>query len=132
MRRNKALAVGALALALMAPARSAQAQIGGVRFPITSVGDTTLSFALGSARWVKLGKSGIAIDPARRDILVARFRIARVGSDSVTAIITGQTTRVSTSHVVLLQEPPRPWYLNPGFWVGIAGGAALGFAAGSR
>jgi hypothetical protein len=71
--------------------------------------------------------TGIAVDPRRRDVLVARFRVARIDSGLVTAVITGQTTRVATEHVAVMAEPPKPWYKGVTFW----GGAVFGFVVGA-
>ena len=108
----------------------AAAQFRGIRFEITQVGDTTFRFPRGFATWVKEGVTGIAVDPRRRDVLVARFRVIAVDSGLATALITGQTTRVATEHVVVLREPPRPWWRGLTFWGGTALGAALGFLLG--
>ena len=77
-----------------------------MRFEITQVGDTTFRFPRGNAGWVKSGMKGIAVDPRRRDALVAQFRVVRIDSGLVTAVVTGQTTRVATEHVVVMSEPP--------------------------
>lgn len=109
----------------------ASAQFRGVRFEITQVGDTTFRFPRGSAGWVVPGKTGNAVDPRRRDVLVARFRVVRIDSGLVTALITGQTTRVSTEHIAVISEPPKPWYKGITFWAGAVFGMILGFAIGS-
>ncbi len=121
-----------LVLGLVIPARSAPAQYRGVRFEITQVGDTTFGFPRGDATWVKPGITGIAVDPRRRDVLVARFRVIRVDTGFVTALITGQTTRVATEHVVVLNEPARPWYRAATFWGGAALGVILGVLVSGR
>ena len=71
--------------------------------------------------------TGIAVDPRRRDILVAEFRVVRVDSGLVTALITGQTTRVATEHIAVMPEPPKPWYKGITFW----GGTVFGFVIGA-
>ena len=114
------------ALLLVAP-RAARAQNKGVRFEITQVGDTTFRFPRGAAGWVKPGETGIAVDPRRRDILVARFRVVSVDSGLATAVITGQTTRVATEHIAVMTEPPKPWYRTITFW----GGTVLGIVVGA-
>lgn len=117
---------GALALALGMSADRASAQFRGVRFEITQVGDTTFRFPRGNAGWVKVGATGIAVDPRRRDVLVARFRVTRLDSGLVTAVITGQTTRVATEHIAVLAEPPKPWWKGITFWAGTVFGAVVG------
>jgi hypothetical protein len=102
------------------------AQFRGVRFEITQVGDTTFRFPRGNAGWVRAGATGIAVDPRRRDILVARFRVARVDSGLVTAVITGQTTRVATEHIAVIPEPPKPWWKGITFWAGTVFGIVIG------
>jgi hypothetical protein len=125
-------AVLGLAIGLTLGARPAEAQFRGVRFEITQVGDTTFRFPRGTAGWVKPGRTGIAVDPRQRDILVARFRVVRVDSGMVTALITGQTTRVATEHIAVMEEPPRPWYKGITFWGGLVFGFVAGIAAGSK
>lgn len=120
-----------VALGLVIAASAARAQSHGVRFEITQVGDTTFRFPRGNAQWVNPGATGIAVDPRRRDILVARFRVVRVDSGLVTALVTGQTTRVVTEHIAVMSEPPKPWYRAITFWGGLVFGAIVGFALGS-
>jgi hypothetical protein len=112
---------------LLIGAGNAEAQFKGVRFEITQVGDTTFRFPRGGAGWVKPGETGYAVDPRRRDALVAQFRVARIDSGLVTAVITGQTTRVATEHIAIMTEPPKPWYRTITFW----GGAMLGVVFGA-
>jgi len=107
-------------------AGTANAQFRGVRFEITQVGDTTFRFSRGTAGWVKSGAKGDAVDPRRRDILVARFRVIRVDSGLVTALITGQTTRLATEHIAVMAEPPKPWYRGITFWAGTVFGIVVG------
>ena len=73
------------------------AQQRAVRFEITAVSDTTLLFRAGTARWVHAGQTGTAVDPRRRDALVARFRVLTVRDGLATALVTGQTTSVMAS-----------------------------------
>ena len=116
-----------LGLGLVLGSGTAQAQFRGIRFEITQVGDTTFRFPRGNAGWIKPEMTGIAVDPRRRDILVAEFRVVRVDSGLVTALITGQTTRVATEHIAVLPEPPKPWYKGITFW----GGTVFGFVIGA-
>src|SRR5687767_5152926 len=97
------------ALFAIAP-RPAAAQETAVRFSVTQVNDTTFNFRTGEHLWVRQGMRGIVVDPRQQDVLVARFVITGVSSGQATAVITGQTTSVSTSHSVLLEIPTRPWY----------------------
>ena len=113
-----------LGLALVAG--TADAQFRGVRFEITQVGDSTFRFPRGTAGWVKRDLTGITVDPSRRDQLVARFRVVRVDSGLVTALITGQRTRVATEHIAVLSEPPKPWYKGITFWAGTVFGVVIG------
>jgi hypothetical protein len=116
-------------LALLGPASGAQEQ--SARFRIAAVGDTTFSFGIGPSRWVKRGQLGTAVDPRRRDTLVARFRVLSVDGAEVTALITGQTTAVTTEHVALMIEPPRSWIRARTLWLGLLLGTAIGFGAGT-
>ncbi|HEU4640950.1 MAG TPA: hypothetical protein VFS44_00755 [Gemmatimonadaceae bacterium] len=122
--------VAALLLAL-AGARPARAQESAYRFEIAKVGDSTFTFTCPAAThgWVKPGMVGIAVDPERRDALVARFRILRVRDGNATALVTGATTRVSDRHVALLERPAPPFYRRGSFWLGTVLGAAVGALA---
>ena len=115
-----------LGLVLVLGAVPAEAQFRGVRFEITQVGDSTFRFPRGTAGWVRVNLTGIAVDPTRRDQLVARFRVVRVDSGLVTALITGQRTRVATEHIAVLSEPPKPWYKGITFWAGTVFGIVIG------
>jgi hypothetical protein len=108
------------------------------RFEIAAVGDSTLVLAAPSATWVRPGKRGIAVDPRRRDVLVARFEVLRRSADSVTALVTGQTQRITTDHVALLERPADTVIVRESvvvrrrgtFWIGALTGAVVGAAAG--
>lgn len=98
------------------------------RFDVVAVEDTTFTILIGRDRWIRRGTVGVAVDPARRDALVARFRVlARVG-DSATALITGQTTRVAPTHVALIREPVPGPLRQEAFWTGLFFGIAAGAA----
>ena len=117
----------ALALALAAlPAAAANAQQGAFRFDITSVGDSTISFRISDASWVTAGMKGIAVDPAHHDALIARIQVIRVTGTLATAVVTGQTSRVNTDYVALIEAPKKKWYQNPATWIAGAVGIALG------
>ena len=111
---------------LLFGAGEVEAQFRGTRFEITQVGDTTFRFPRGNAGWVKPGEEGTAVDPRRRDALVARFRVARVDSGMVTAVVTGQSTRVATEHIAVMTEPQKPWYKSITFWGGTVLGVVIG------
>jgi len=81
------------------------AQRGAYRFEIETATDSTITIPTDSAKWVKRGARGIAVDPTDHDAMVARFQVVRVDSGKATAIITGQTTRVTTDHVALIERP---------------------------
>lgn len=107
-------------------ARPAAAQESAYRFEITSVGDSTFTFRVGTHGWVKPGLQGITVDPLRRDALVARFRILRVAGGSATALVTGQTTRLTDGNVALVTRPTVPFFKRREFWLGTVLGAAVG------
>ena len=119
----------ALAVGVSAP-RAVQAQDNAVRFEIRSVGDSTFTFATPQAPWVARGQKGIAVDPRRRDGLVARFVVLGVDGGVANALILGQSQKVTTDHVVLLRPPRLHWYASKRFWTGALGGLVVGFAAG--
>lgn len=125
-----AIALTLGALISLAP-RTARGQQVSARFEIASAGDSTFTFAIGPQHWVAQRRTGIVVDPARRDAQVARFRILTVADGIVTALITGQTTLVTTQHfVVMSPPPPPPWHKRPAFWSGAAAGAVLGIILG--
>ena len=128
MRLRLLLAL-ALAAGFTAP-RAARAQDNAVRFEIRTVGDSTFTFAAPQAPWVARGLKGIAVDPRRRDGLVARFVVLGVDGGVANALILGQSQKVTTDHVVLLRPPQMHWYASKRFWAGALGGAVIGFAAG--
>ncbi len=112
-------------------ASTAGAQETSVRFEITAVGDTSFLFRPGRHSWVSPGQRGIAVDPRRRDVMVARFRVIGVRDGVATAVITGQTTNIATDHVALIVQPTPHWYQRPTFWVGTVVGAVVGAVAGA-
>lgn len=99
------------------------------RFEIESVDDSTARFRSFEARWIHPGMTVYAVDPTRRDALVARLRI--VGADSVGwhALVTSQVTRVTTEHFLLAVRPATPWYRARRFWTGAVVGSVIGAAA---
>lgn len=130
MRHFTLMAAALLTIGAAAPAR---AQLKGVRFEIKAVGDTTLGFAAGSERWIRRGLRGSAVDPKKRDVLVAQLRVLQVDPQgNVTATVIGQTTAVTTDHVVVMQEPSPSWFRRRAFWGGLALGATLGVVAGAQ
>lgn len=124
----RALTIALLAAAL-GIARPAQAQRGAYRFEIVTATDSTITIPTDSAGWVKRGTRGIAVDPRDHDSMVARFQVVRVDSGQATALITGQTTRVTTDHVALIERPVVPWYKQGVFWIGAALGGLIGVVA---
>jgi hypothetical protein len=118
--------VAALLLAASAFPRRVVAQANAYRFQITEVGDSTFSFDVAKNEWVKKGMRGIAVDPQRRDALVARFKVLSVDDGSATALVTGQTTRLSPEHAALIERQPPPFYRRGSFWLGVVLGGALG------
>jgi hypothetical protein len=121
----------ALLFCLGALPGSSRAQESAYRFGITWAGDSTFSFPVARHGWVRSGLTGIAVDPFRRDALVARFRVIQVADGHATALITGQTTNVTAEHVALLDRPPAPWFRQRTFWIGTVLGVVVGaFVAG--
>ena len=124
-------AVFGLAVLLCTLAPAAHAQESATRFEITAVGDTTFVLRTGEHRWVRPGLQGIVVDPRRRDVLIARFRVLRAAGGEAAALVTGQTTVVDTEHVALLTRPATPWYRQRAFWTGLLLGGAIGGTIGS-
>jgi hypothetical protein len=124
----------AIVLAALAAPRASGAQVleRTVRLAITEVSDTTFAFDAANLRWVKPGEIGMAVDPRRRDALVARFTILGVERGKATALVTGQTTQLTLDHVVVLEIPIRPWYRSSLFWSGTVLGVLAGALVGSR
>ena len=121
----------ALVLSFVAPDAAGAQSSAARRFEITSVGDTTFTFAVRDEGWVKPGLSGTAVDPRQRDALIARFAIVRVRDGVATAVITGATTQVTRDHVAQLNEPPRRWWKSGGTWAGLLLGLVAGVAVGA-
>ncbi len=121
----------ALPVAMLAAGgtRAIHGQQGAYRFAIANAGDSTFTFSTARDDWVKRGMEGIVVDPARHDVLIARYVITRVAGDSAVALITGQTTRLTPELVALLERPSRPWYLRATFWLGGVVGAIVGVVA---
>jgi hypothetical protein len=122
-----------LAVTLAAPRRAAAQDLQrATRFQISSVGDSTFDFALGNAKWVRVAAHGIVVDPRRRDALVAKFEVLRIDRGSATALITGETMRVTLDHFAVLEEPRMPWFAQRTFWVGAVLGLVVGAGFGSQ
>lgn len=129
MRRS--LAVVAFLLLTGGAAGRAGAQQETARFFVDSVADSTFVFRVGTARWLRGGSMGIAVDPGRRDARVARFRVLTVRDGRATALITGQTTFVTTDHVALVDVPRRRFWRDTRFWAGTVIGGIFGTALGT-
>ena len=129
MSRRAGFALLVAGMLWVAPAAEAQSRA--VRFEVAAIGDSTIEFRTGTHKWIRPGQLGVAVDPRRRDVLVARFRVETVREGSATAIITGQTTALTPDHVAVLDEPRRRAYRSAAFWIGIVVGGALGFIGAS-
>ena len=101
------------------------------RFEIDAVDDSTARFKPREALWVQRGMTAYVVDPMNRDVMVARLRIVSVWNETAVGVVTSQTTRVTTQHVVLLTEPKAPWWKSQRFWWGTVMGVFLGAAAAS-
>jgi hypothetical protein len=128
---RRAFALFSLATLVAVVPRPAEAQDTAVRFPVSEVrGDTSFTFRTGEYPWVRAGLKGIVVDPRQQDMLVARFQILTVADGVARAVVTGQTTSLSTSQSVLLYPPATPWYKQRSFWMGGVVGAAVGAIVG--
>lgn len=96
------------------------------RFEIDSVTDSTATFRVREATWIRPGLQSYVVDPAQRDALVARLRILSRSGESATAVVTGQVTRVKPEHFLLVVRPDTPWWKSRGFWGGTVVGATVG------
>lgn len=96
------------------------------RFEIDSVTDSTATFRVREAVWVRPGLQSYVVDPAQRDALVARLRVIARHGESATALVTGQVTRVKADHFLLVVRPDTPWYKSRRFWTGTVLGATVG------
>ena len=125
------LHVAATVALIALPHASACAQQRDYRFEITQVTDTTVTFRAGRLTWVVRSPSTIVVDPRRRDALVARLRVLSVSSTGeATALITGQSGRITTEQFVIAAEPTSHWYRSPMLWVGTVFGLLAGFGLG--
>jgi len=112
------------------PAR-AHAQDRDVRFAITNVGDTTVTFQAGKMTWIVRSPRAIVVDPRRRDALVAQLKVLSIGANGeATALVTAQAGRITTDHIVIGTEPRTRWYRSPLMCMGTAFGLLVGFALG--
>jgi hypothetical protein len=96
------------------------------RFEIDSVTDSTATFRVREARWVRPGLQSYVVDPQQRDALVARLRVISRNSESATALVTGQVMRVKAEHFLLVVRPEPRWWKSRTFWAGALAGATLG------
>ena len=125
------LAVLVAVAGALVPMSRAGAQDRDVRFEITAVGDTTVNFRVGKMTWVVRSPRAMVVDPRRRGERVASLKVLSVSSTGeAMAIVTGQRSRITADHVVLIEEPPSRWYRNTGLWFGAALGLAAGFGLG--
>lgn len=127
--RQLAFTLALSLVVLAAGVRPTAAQQGAYRFAIASAGDSTFTISTARDDWVKRGMEGIVVDPSRHDALIARYVVTRVAGDSAVALVTGQTMRLTTDLVALLERPSRPWYLRATFWIGGVLGAVVGVVA---
>jgi hypothetical protein len=96
------------------------------RFEIDSVTDSTATFRVREATWIRPGLQSYVVDPAQRDALVARLRIMTRAGEHATALVTGQVTSVKPEHFLLVVRPDVPWWKSRRFWTGTVVGATVG------
>lgn len=128
---RRLLLLCSLVVMALAGASGAGAQETAVRFEISTVGDTSFTFRPGRHGWVSRGQRGIAVDPRRRDVMVARFHVVSIREGVAMAVITGQTTTIGLEHVALITQPQPQWYARPSFWAGAGVGLIVGALAGA-
>lgn len=100
------------------------------RFAIVGVTDSTVTLLAPQERWMRPGTYGIAVDPRQRDALVGRLRVLARNGDSAVALVTGQTTRMTTDYVAIFRRPRTPTVRQRAFWGGIFAGLAAGVGVG--
>jgi hypothetical protein len=122
----------ALVAGLLVASRGATAQESAFRFEIQAVNDSTFTFNVGAHQWIGKGMKGIAVDPRRRDVLVARFSVLKVENGVATSLITGETTKVTAQHVALIERTAAAWYKRGSFWAGAVAGLAVGVMVGKQ
>lgn len=111
--------------------RGTRAQDRDIRFAITHVSDTTVTFQAGKMTWIVRSPRAIVVDPRRRDALVAQLKVLSIGANGeATALVTAQAGRITTDHVVIGTEPRSRWYKSPLMWMGTAFGLLVGFGLG--
>jgi hypothetical protein len=96
------------------------------RFEIESITDSTATFRLDEAQWIRPGYSSFAVDPLQRDALIAQLRIVSRDRVTATALVTSQVAGVKRTHVLLVLRPPVPWWKQRLFWSGAGLGAMAG------
>lgn len=96
------------------------------RFEIEFVDDSTAVIQLEEAGWVRRGLVAYAVDPQRRDALVARLTVLSRDSTSARLLIASQVTRVTTEHFILLPKPATPWWRSRSVWTSLLSGLAAG------
>lgn len=99
---------------------------GAARFEIDSVTDSTATFRVREAQWVRPGLLSYVVDPQQRDGLVARLRIIARDKESATALVTGQVGRVKSDHFLLVVRPAPRWWQSRLFWAGSVLGVTVG------
>jgi hypothetical protein len=99
------------------------------RFLITDVGDSTVTMLAPGDRWLRAGTYGIVVDPRRRDALVGRLYVQSREADTVVALVTGQTTRMTADYAAIFRSPVTPLLRQRSFWGGVATGVAVGATA---
>ncbi len=99
------------------------------RFEIEGVEDSIVRFRRLESRWLRPGMTAVVVDPRNRDALVARLRLVYVDSAKVTALVTGQVSRVTTQHFLLVARPGVRWWRARHFWLGAVAGGMIGSAA---
>jgi hypothetical protein len=104
------------------------------RFEIAALTDSTASFLVNEAQWIRSGQAAYIVDPLQRDALVARLRIATRDDMRANALVLSQVAVVKPTHVLLVPRPPLPFWRRGLFWSGVSAGVVLGAAghAGSQ
>jgi hypothetical protein len=95
------------------------------RFAVVELTDSTVRFDASDARWLRPGMIGYAVDPSKKDALVASLSLMGTGGREYKALITGQREPVDSTHIVVFLRPDTPWWRTKHYWGGFVIGVVV-------